>query len=337
MFKITARTILELGSELISSDIIAFYELIKNGFDARTKTGVEIRFDVPLSRNSYLKLADTMRGDLASIKKAVISTLDTSASTSALNGFITTIESASNQKDLLERLTEAQAKYNTITITDTGSGMSLDDLTRNFLVIGTPSRKRDVDAALKRGDRQTPYLGEKGIGRLSAMRLGNYLRVETARETDTKVNLLDIDWRAFADVDAMLDQIAVTPIVGHDKASPNWSGTSIIISNLSENWTKARVSEMAEYDFARLTDPFSDPGERPRIAIFWNGERKAIPIMPTTLLSAAHARVEAHYSIIDGVPSLTCTTTALNLGFKHPPERDSNSFIRGFAECNHRP
>ncbi len=37
MFKVSARTILELGSELISSDIIAFYELIKNSFDAQTR------------------------------------------------------------------------------------------------------------------------------------------------------------------------------------------------------------------------------------------------------------------------------------------------------------
>ena len=29
--------VLELGSELISSDIIAFYELIKNGIDAGSK------------------------------------------------------------------------------------------------------------------------------------------------------------------------------------------------------------------------------------------------------------------------------------------------------------
>ncbi len=35
-FKVTARTILQLGGELISSDGIAFYELIKNAFDVRT-------------------------------------------------------------------------------------------------------------------------------------------------------------------------------------------------------------------------------------------------------------------------------------------------------------
>src|ERR1017187_298489 len=57
MFKVSARTILELGSELISSDIIALYELAKNGFDAKTMNGVEIRFDVILRRNAYLTLA----------------------------------------------------------------------------------------------------------------------------------------------------------------------------------------------------------------------------------------------------------------------------------------
>ena len=33
-FKITARVISHLGAELISSDEIAIYELVKNGFDA---------------------------------------------------------------------------------------------------------------------------------------------------------------------------------------------------------------------------------------------------------------------------------------------------------------
>ncbi|HBP5079849.1 TPA: RstB [Pseudomonas aeruginosa] len=322
MFRITARTVLELGSELISSDIIAFYELIKNGFDARTKSGVEIRFDIVLARSSYLKLRGKLSadGDLSAFKKSIISALDPSATSAARDGFRAVIESANDCNELQVRLSEAQARYNTIVVKDTGSGMSLDDLERSFLVIGTPSRKREVEAALHRGDRESPYLGEKGIGRLSAMRLGERLRVETARETDQRLNVLEIDWQAFADVDAMLDQIPVTPTVGPEKPSPNWSGTSIIISNLSENWSEARAREMAEYDFARLTDPFLDAGERPRIAIFWNGERKAIPIMPSALLEAAHARVRGRYEIVDGAPILTCIVEALDLGFEHSKE-----------------
>ncbi|MBJ9237169.1 sensor histidine kinase [Citrobacter koseri] len=327
MFRITARTVLELGSELISSDIIAFYELIKNGFDAQTKSGVEIRFDIPLSQNSYQRLYQliTEDCDITNVKSHIISSLDTSASEKSRNGFRSLIETASNLVELRKLLIEAQGRYNTITVSDTGSGMSLDDLNHNFLVIGTPSRKHEVEAAMLRGDKEAPYLGEKGIGRLSAMRLGEGLRVETARESDPKLNILEIDWRAFADVDAMLDQILVNPIAGPDKPSENWSGTSVIISNLSENWTKKRVEDMAEYEFARLTDPFSDAGLRPRIAIFWNSERKSIPIMPSALLSSAHARVEAKYEVIDGSPSLTCTVEALDLGFDHPKEREKTT------------
>ncbi|WP_305802181.1 hypothetical protein, partial [Thiolapillus sp.] len=53
MFKVTARTILELGSELISSDAIAFYELIKNGIDAGSKNGVTINFNIVIGRRDY--------------------------------------------------------------------------------------------------------------------------------------------------------------------------------------------------------------------------------------------------------------------------------------------
>lgn len=325
MFRITARTVLELGSELISSDIIAFYELIKNGFDAGTSSGVELRFDIVLPRRIYLRFRAEMKDpgtdlDLGEWKEAIAEEMLPNASENARNGFLATLDEADSVGDLRKRLRQAQAKYNTIRVTDTGSGMSLEDLESNFLVIGTPSRKKEVEAALKRGDKTVPYLGEKGIGRLSAMRLGERLLVETARATDTNINLLDINWRDFADIDAMLDQVPVAPSVGPLKPSPGFSGTSIVISDLAENWNERRVREMAEYEFARLTDPFADASSRPRIAIFWNGDRLTIPVMPSALLDVAHARVKGEYKVEKGVPSLSCTFDAIDLGYPHPKE-----------------
>lgn len=325
MFRITARTVLELGSELISSDIIAFYELIKNGFDAQTKTGVNVRFDIVLSQRTYLRIRKNISSgmSLEELKKQIKSELLLTASEVSREGFVIAIDKSSSLESLTLNFERAQKRFNTITVSDDGLGMSLEDLQHNFLVIGTPSRKKEVDAALKRGDTHTPYLGEKGIGRLSAMRLGEYLKVETARATDTNFNILEIDWTAFGDVDTMLDQIPIAPSIGDQKPNNDWSGTSIIISDLTENWTESRVREMAEYDFARLTDPFADAGARPRIAIYWNGERMAIPIMSSALLNAAHARVSGIYEIIDGSPVLTCNFEALSLGFDHPIERQT--------------
>ena len=45
-FRVAARTLLHLGAELISSDGVAFYELIKNGLDAGSRT---VRIDVVIT------------------------------------------------------------------------------------------------------------------------------------------------------------------------------------------------------------------------------------------------------------------------------------------------
>lgn len=341
MFRITARTVLELGAELISSDIIAFYELIKNGFDAEARAGidetrrkgVELRFDIVLPRHPYLKFQERIaaaikardeededeKSSLIALQTEIIETLLTSASAAAKTGYITAVENAETLDQLGIALAEAQARLNTITVSDRGSGMSAADLQDAFLVIGTASRKKEVEAALKAGAKKTPYLGEKGIGRLSAMRLGDRLRVETAKADDKQLNLLEINWRAFGDMDAMLDQIPVAPTVGPKKAEPDWSGTNVIVSDLLEQWTEVRVRDMCEKEFARLIDPSEDPARRPRIAIFWNGERMSIPFMPKRLLDAAHARVSGKYQIEDGKPLLVCTLEAIDLGFEHPP------------------
>ena len=47
-FKVDARTIFHLGAELISSDAIAFYELIKNAFDAGSaKIHIDVVVRIP--------------------------------------------------------------------------------------------------------------------------------------------------------------------------------------------------------------------------------------------------------------------------------------------------
>ena len=322
MFKVTARTLLELGSELISSDIIAFYELIKNCFDAGTTTGVEIRFGIVLRRNTYLALrarAEAFDADPSSLRQAALEAIDSKASPELHNAAQSVIKGSETRAQLLAALDDAY-KLNTITISDNGSGMSLEELSSNFLVIGTPSRKTEVDKALARGDIQSPFLGEKGIGRLSVMRLGEGLRVETSRREDLLTNLLEIDWTVFSKVDVMLDEIDVAPRAGETKEVPGWSGTRIIINNLVEDWTEQRVRALAAYDFARLTDPFLEQKQRPRIVIFWNGERLTVPWMNRALIDHAHARVTGEYETAGGVPLLRCTMEAINLDFDHPKE-----------------
>jgi signal transduction histidine kinase len=334
VFKVSARTVLELGAELISSDIIAFYELAKNAFDAGSRSGAEIRFQVVLRRNSYLRLRaqidevvskhEGQTGEpstLAEVRARIADQLDASAAADVVKGFLADISKAPLAQ-LGVALDAAYRRWNTVEVSDVGSGMSLKDLRDNYLVIGTPSRKRAIESAVNTGKAKSPFLGEKGIGRLSAMRLGDRLRVESAKADDTTINVIDIDWRRFEDLDAMIEDIDIVPERGPRKPTPTWSGTRLTIGDLREDWTEARLRQFAEYDFARLLDPFVDAKTRPRIALFWNGNRIAIPFMDRALLEHAHASFKGTYEIEKGQPVLRCTLKAFNLGFPHPLESD---------------
>lgn len=329
MFRISARTVLELGAELISKDVIAFYELIKNGFDAKSKNGVEVHFRVALRRNAYLALRSSAAKPIPSKPGPTVAhlvaelgrQLDASAEAKTRDAIVERCGEAKTVAAFVTALDTAYREFNTIEVSDSGSGMTSEDLTKNFLVIGTPSRKREVDKALADGDAETPYLGEKGIGRLSAMRLGERLIVTSARADDKKFNVLDLDWKRFSELELMIEDVVVEPVTGGEKPSPKWSGTKLMISDLSEDWTHAKLKALAEYDFARLTDPFLDPKKRPRIALFWNGTRIAIPWMDSDLLEHAHASFSGSYFIDekDG-PVLKATIDVRDLKtFVHPP------------------
>lgn len=336
VFRVNARTVLELGSELISSDIIAFYELIKNAFDAGSRNGADVHFRIALRRNEYLRIRDAAQAlaeqkktskserteQLADLVGRVSAKLDPSAGASTLSLFNSAVREAQDIEDFVHRLDACYDEHNSVEISDTGSGMNLTEITTNFLTLGTPARKREVDRILTAGGSKLP-LGEKGIGRLSAMRLGQRLRLETARAEDARLNVLEIDWRRFENLDAMIEDIDIQPRRGAHKQEGKWHGTTLTIGGLLEDWTEQRVRRFAEYDFARLTDPFLDPKSRPRIGLYWNGHRIGIPWLDATLIENAHASLTGTYVVRGGDPRLELKMVATKLGnFEHPRETD---------------
>ena len=330
MFRVCARTVLELGAELISSDIVAFYELIKNAFDAQSPNGAEIHFEIVLRHNDYLKFrrrATDGTPDINRLKADVYKALDLSAPKDSLDRFREAIDKVNGLESFINTLEEVYVRENRIIVSDTGSGMSRQDLIDNFLSIGTASRKHAIEAALadrSSKDKHPPYLGEKGIGRLSAMRLGDLLTVETATSTDGHLNILSIDWSEFDNLDITLDKIGVAPEQGGLKPKPSWSGTRLIIGALATDWTLKRVKDLCTNEFSRLTDPFSDTKRRPRIAVYWNGTRIPISPLDKTLFDHAHAVVKGQYVIGDSGPKLNYIFKALDLGFDHPHEEEDS-------------
>ncbi len=327
MFRVKARALLELGSELISSDIIAFYELIKNGFDAGSKTGVDIRFEIVLSRRAHRRLSRVIRAnrtrpsdaaDLADLADLVRTELGADAGR-LYDDACAWLDAAKSTNDLAQVLDRIYG-LNRVTISDKGTGMSEKELTSLFLVIGTPSRKKDIERALANGSTTAPYLGEKGIGRLSAMRLGDYLEVWTTPSEDSHWHRLDIDWTEFADLDAMVDEIRIEPYPGAKKRERKRSGTDIRISHLASDWTRHHLETLARDDFSLMFATRPATRKRKRVALHWNDDRVAIPKLDDRLLQYCHASVTGSYLVDDSSVKLQTKIEIKDLGFEHPPE-----------------
>ncbi|OAI17528.1 sensor histidine kinase [Methylomonas koyamae] len=328
MFRVTARTVLELGSELISSDAIAFYELIKNGIDAGSKNGITINFDIVMGHRDYLESKSQIRNaieekeyshdlDIDAFKYELLDKLNTEAEDNWKKAN-TLIHESNTFEALLEVLEDING-LNSITISDTGSGMSLTELDTVFLVIGTSSRKSEIDAAVANGKSHAPFLGEKGIGRLSAMRLGERLSVCTARLNDSNYNLIDIDWSDFDDATKMIEDIDVKPRTGMKKDDPDYSGTEIRIEKLNADWSEKRVDRLAIDDFSLLVNPLGKISGQ-RLAVFWNGKRINIRRLERSFLSHANALVRGKYRMGNDGPELELRIELNNIGFEHPRE-----------------
>src|SRR6266542_1346409 len=133
-FQVTARTLLQLGAELISSDAIAFYELIKNAFDAGSPR-VEIDIIVRLSDEKRMEakaLLDEAIAKNDSFNTEVVKRLREDLTHSVY-------VSAPKADELTKQIAEVKCwddlyyvlrEANYIEIRDMGEGMSLDDLNR---------------------------------------------------------------------------------------------------------------------------------------------------------------------------------------------------------------
>ena len=312
-FRITARTLLQLGAELISSDAVAFFELVKNAFDAgssRADIDVIVRLDNDVYDTQHQiisswKANPTEReaSDLAmaDCKEALIAGLDHSAPDAT--SLASRIRAASSWDELLEVVDDA----NYILFEDTGSGMSLRDLEDVYLTIGTryrlDQRERQFGSTSDGSDNNRPILGEKGIGRLSAMRLGWGLHVETTEAGEKRWNNLNVDWRRFdSPVAQFIEEIEVAPTKGAEKDRTEYSGTRTRITALASKWSTGKLRDVAN-ELSRLSNPFY-PRSRFPISLRFNRNPISIPSIDRILFEQAHARVQAEYSLENDEPRL---------------------------------
>lgn len=170
------------------------------------------------------------------------------------------IELVKNSYDADANIVEVEifnnADHRFIRIADDGDGMTEDDIDKKWLRIGF-SHKKTEKSSSKKNRRKT---GEKGIGRLSADRLGEILEIKT-KTKDTDIYGLRIDWESFNQDGLELSEIPIdvldNPIIELPASKKQETGTEMLIYNLRENWTQENIENLYN-ELSILTSPFTE-------------------------------------------------------------------------------
>ena len=164
--------------------------------------------------------------------------------------------------------------------------MTAIELLERFMVVGTPNKmlQKRTQAAGSR-----TLLGEKGIGRLSMMKLGAVAEVRSKVENERHWNSITFDWRKFDDPNAFLGDITFEVLQG-DADDLDSHGTVITIREVSAHWSANKVQDFLNKYIRRLQDPFDKSRKTYPIDIFLNGHRLPITPLPRWLADVSHFR-----------------------------------------------
>lgn len=192
-FRFHARALAALGRDLVTNDVVAVMELVKNAYDALA-TRVDVRIQV---------------GDGA----------------------------------LEESLIE---------ISDDGHGMDFATIRDVWFVIATPFR--EAQPVIHQGTQSRSVTGEKGLGRLSAARLGRDIHVITKTNSGPVLEF-SLNWEELMQGDD-LNSASCDVVEGSPELIKGHRGTRIRIGGLRSEWGKDKISDLRQ-NLARLVSPFA--------------------------------------------------------------------------------
>lgn len=144
-----------------------------------------------------------------------------------------------------------------IIIQDDGFGMDYNLIKDVWLIPGTTHKKAQIDNNDFIGNCNRVPLGEKGIGRFGAHKLGKRIELISKKEGKKEVRL-NINWEDF-DNDEMLDKIPIDLSERNPEVfTGDSTGTKIIIRGLRMKWTRGGIRSMYRA-INSLNSPFESP------------------------------------------------------------------------------
>ncbi|MCW4463113.1 ATP-binding protein [Sphingomonas sp. BT-65] len=288
--RVGAHVLVQLGSELVTDVEQALLECVKNAYDA----------DSPGCR---IKIQTEERGHL-----------EESDSSEALYKFRdpaenVTVRFVTEDGSPLQRQPDPPAPIvrrieyqGRISIEDSGTGISFEDLSRSWLVISASIKRSGNDGPKSKTVLGRTPLGDKGLGRLGTMKLGDILLVESATSPSGEIASA---WFRWADCERAqtVDEIPVK--LSRTENTTGFKGTRVSVLGLRdlEEWRrKDRLGEVTR-SLARLISPFEAASTFP-VTVELNEGEQSLALVTEELLARAVADFQFDWQNIDGKPVL---------------------------------
>jgi signal transduction histidine kinase len=248
-FRIDAHAVIQLGEELITDAEQALLELVKNAYDADSlwckieintaHSGTYLRKEPPRKKSPSSDTSDEDMGDSG--------------------------KSESPSTDPEYRSVEL---FGSIKISDGGLGMSFEQIRDSWLVVST-SVKRPESGTLKALTRmgRTP-VGDKGLGRLGTMRLGDLLRITTSVKGAAEKHEITV-WLSDFKEGYLLDDVPVDlRVLPNDGGNQGTTVEVIGLRNLDE-WKSDARRKAIHSKLSTLLNPYESQRSFP-VSIIYN-------------------------------------------------------------------
>ena len=289
--KVGAHVLVQLGSELVTDVEQAILECVKNAYDADS---VGCRIDIytrEIGEQNETFTAETIRG------------FDKPTDTVEVQLQTTTGErlTSATVLDIGELVTRRIHYTGRISIEDTGDGLTPEQLRSSWLVISRSGKRGERGAAKQKTKKGRTPLGDKGLGRLGSMKLGDVLRIETATSPFCPLAIAQFRW-ADCDSAKTVDQIPV-----FTEEIPNvekFKGTRVSVLGLHDlpEWRrKDRINEITR-SLARLISPFEATSTFP-VGITLDGVNHSLVSVTDDALKRAVAEFEFSWQQDEAAPS----------------------------------
>jgi signal transduction histidine kinase len=238
-FSVHPSVIFRLGEELITDEVMALVELIKNSYDADA---------------SYVKVT---------INTARPCDVGGSAYRGAI-GFIT--------------------------VEDDGFGMSETVIRRGWLTI-SDSGKHDLKTRRKTTPGGRTPIGDKGLGRLGAQRLGDNIEIITRLDGEKGTHHVAFCWGDFRNASSLES----VPVHFQEATIARKKGTLLIISGLRspKRWLGGGAAEV-QTKLSELISPYAPP-KAFRVLVELDGRKVALEEFASRLLDAAQVRYDLDF------------------------------------------